>query len=328
MNWFKRAGGAFSGALFKKPDYARPDGQPHGFHIAILSYDRPKYLEQVLASLRPQLTKNDRVTLFQDGYAEKQNSKPFHSKRNIRTCVKLFRKHIPWGEVLESKDNLGIALNYERAEKHVFENLEAAACLFLEDDLVLSPSFLQVTEQLLSFAHADNRIGYVSACGNLWASLEEQSQRANELMPMHENWGAAMTRKSWLAERPYREAYLNLVRTQQYELRDHEEIIAMYAAQGWECRFTSQDSSRWIACLERGVVRVSTFACHAKYIGAHGVHFTPELFDKGRFAKTVMSKNAPLNLMAPDSAFISKCIEEEDRRFTGKGEPFYPSHGT
>ncbi len=328
MDWIKRVGDAFWHPFSGGAQQAKADRQPLGFDIAILSFDRPNYLAKTLKSLRPQMSAKDRVTLFQDGNFDPHTNTAVASWKNIQACVDIFRQIFPWGEIVETRENLGIAFNYERAETHVFEKNGAEACLFLEDDLVLSPGFAGVTARLLGIAGKDPRIAYVSACGNLWAPLDEQRRRSGEFMPMHENWGAAMTRSSWLAERDFRRAYLDLVRGHPYKDRDHGRIKAFYASRGWDCKFTSQDAARWIASLERNAVRLSTFTCHARYIGKHGVHFTPKRFANGKFSHTVMYDGPAPQLAAPTAEWIASCLAQERRRFTGLSQAFYPSHGT
>jgi len=193
--------------------------------IAILSFNRAQYLEQVLRSLRPQVSKRDRVILIQDGAKNPFSGRVKATPESIRQCVDLFRDIIPWGTVLESPANLGIALNYERAETYVFETLQSQRALILEDDLVLSPDYIRVIHWLLRFAEKDRRIAYVSAYGNMWASLDDKRRRQGELLHMHENWGFAMTRQAWLDERPFRQQYLRLLDERDYSERDGSRIL-------------------------------------------------------------------------------------------------------
>lgn len=232
----------------------------------------------------------------------------------------MFGRIIPWGKIIRAESNLGVALNYERAETHVFEDLGCARGLFVEDDMVLSPNYLDVTEQLLAIADGNDRIGYVAAYGDFWASPEEQRAGAAQVKPMHENWGSALTRASWLAERPLREAYLDLVGNVDYSLRDHKRIMQHHATNGWTTNITSQDAARWLACLERGAVRITTKACHARYIGAKGEHFTPELYLSGGFANSTMLKGAAPELSPPTPEEIDAWLLAEKRRFSGNGE--------
>lgn len=328
MDWLGYGGGALKRRLVRAFPALRDKRPPLGFEIAVLSFDRPDYLKKVLESLRSQISDSDRITLFQDGHVDPFSGKEVASPEKIQTCVRVFRRLFPAGEIVSAPENLGIALNYERAEVRVFLKNGSKACLFLEDDLVLSPRFVEVTGQLLGFAEIDPRIAYVSACGNLWADKNQQHKHSRDLMPMHENWGAAMTRTSWLAEREFRQSYMKLIGERPYKDRDHEKIISFYASRGWICKFTSQDSARWIACLERNAIRLSTFACHARYIGEQGVHFTPEIYEKGGFAKTVMFEGSLPELSAPDDEWIENRLSAERNRFSGRGNAFYVSHGS
>lgn len=292
---------------------------PRTYPIAILSFDRPAYLRQVLRSLRRQLSQDDTVILFQDGAWNRHSLRQKANPSAIEACVKLFRQYFPRGQVMKSGENLGIAWNYERAENHVFETLMAKAALFLEDDLVLSPNYLDVIDKLLSFAIADLRVAYVSAYGDFWASRSQQEKNLHQLRHMHENWGAATTRQAWLAERAFRLQYLELVRDIDYSLRDNRRIEKFYADRGWSTRITSQDCARWIACLERGAVRITTASCHAKYIGVRGEHFTPEIYRARGYGNTVWHKGAIGNPEAPNEADIVAWLEKERARFALPG---------
>ena len=299
---------------------------PHGFPIAILSFDRPDYLDQVLASLAVQVSEADEIILVQDGAYNPLSGKIRGDASRIEECVALFRRMIPWGQVMQSPENLGINQNYERIEQYLFAERKVEAALILEDDLVLSPNYLTVIGQLLSFARDDPRIAYVSAYGDLWGNSRMQAQYASELRPMHENWGAAQTRQSWLAERPLRAAWYELVRGCDYVERNHSAIRSMYASRGWTCRATSQDSVRWLAAVDRGAVRITTALCHARYIGERGVHCTPEHFQNCNFDKTSMFGGAPPELRKPTDEDIGRWLAMETARFTGSGAPFYPGH--
>ena len=60
----------------------------------------------------------------------------------------------------------------------------SAPIFFLEDDLVLSVNHLRVIDRLLKIAEAFPSIGYVSAYGDLWASLERQGHAPGQLQPI------------------------------------------------------------------------------------------------------------------------------------------------
>lgn len=298
------------------------------FPIAILSFDRPRYLREVLLSLRPQVDRRDRIVLFQDGAWNRYSRQLRAMPENIAACILLFQRILPWGVVAVSDCNLGVAENYERAEQEFFDRMKAPCALFLEDDLVLSPNFLTVTQMLVNLAQRDPRIGYVSAYGNFWAPPSEQKSRARELMHMHENWGFATTREAWLAERPFRREYLRLVQGTDYLLRDEGAIIRFYESRGWSTNVSSQDAARWIASLELGKVRLTSFPCHARYIGRiGGVHSSEAFYDAAKFASAAFYPGRPSWPKPPTDAQIENWLNMERGRFTSEPRPFYDGHG-
>jgi hypothetical protein len=287
--------------------------------IALLSFNRPDYLVQVLTSLAPQLRKGDEVFLFQDGGENRFSLRAHAREEDIDACVAAFGEIFagdapPCRAVFRSPENLGVAGNYRRAEAHVFDALKRDAALFLEDDLILGPHYLSTTARLLDLARDEPRIGYVAAYGDFWASLETQRFRRGVLVPMHENWGAALTRASWLAQRPLREAYWELVKDDDYTMRDDEAIRALYRARGLDCCYTSQDASRWVACCVAGLVRLTTAVCQARYIGATGVHSTPQDYERDRFADAQIYPDAPV-ILPPSPQQLDFWIAQSVRSF-------------
>ncbi len=211
--------------------------------IAILSFDRPQYLIQVLDSLAPQLTPLDRVCLFQDGAWNPHSGIAKADHKLIEDCLALFSRIIPQGKIIPSAFNLGIAANYRRADDFVFVENGAPYALFLEDDLVLAIHYLKIIDRLLALAQSRPSIGYVSAYGDLWASLESQQAAPGRLQPMHENWGSALTRESWLKQKPIRDAYWELVKSNDYSQRDHAKIRDFYQKLGYDMTISGQDGS-------------------------------------------------------------------------------------
>jgi GR25 family glycosyltransferase involved in LPS biosynthesis len=281
--------------------------------IAILSYDRPHYLTQVLDSLAPQLNPLDRVYLFQDGAWNPHSGATKTDQKLIDECGMHFSRIIPKGKIILSETNLGVAGNYRRADEFVFVEYEAPYALFLEDDLVLSAHYLQIIDRLLKLAERRPSIGYVSAYGDLWASLESQRAAPGRLQPMHENWGSALTRQSWLKQKGIRDRYWELVKDSDYSQRDHDKIREFYRTLGYEMTISSQDGSRWVACAENDLARVTTTACHARYIGETGEHFDPGHYQRCKFAESVFYPDDH-NIVTPSVDLIANWIDRERRK--------------
>lgn len=282
--------------------------------IAILSCMRPHYLQDVLLSLRPQVTDGDEIFLFQDGGWNPLSGRRVVSEAVINCCVAVFKSAFPGGRVFRSADNLGIAGNYRRAESYIFKTLIKPVALFLEDDLLLAPNYLLVTSDLIELALRNDRIGYVSAYGDLWASLAQQKRECGQLMRMHENWGAAMTRASWLVQRPVREQYWQIVRDCDYKFRLQDKIRDLYSFLGFNVAYTTQDSSRWIACLVCNMVRLTTSTCHARYIGAVGEHSDNSYYRRYNFDRSVFFDGRPI-LSMPTNQMIDEWFEAEFAQF-------------
>lgn len=247
--------------------------------IAIISFNRPSYLEQVLRSLEAQTADLSRreICLFQDGTGDHD------AKAKAEQCVSIFRSIFEGGRVFASEDSLGTAMNFDRAERHVFETLNADAAIFLEDDMVLGPSYLTVLERLLSISLADERIGYVSAFGNYRASRIEQLKKARQLRPLHLHWAFGLTKRHWLRCRPYVLEYLYLIRDVPYRNRDHEAIRALTSKWGIKPGDTAQDRIKAFATALVGCIKLNTEPAYAKYIGEDGINFTKEMFKQWGF---------------------------------------------
>ena len=90
------------------------------FPIAILSFNRPHYLEDVLYSLPAQTVpvRSAHVFFFQDGYLS-STGRDLTDPKLLERCVELFEKRFPGSRTFLSKENLGVARNFARAEDYL-----------------------------------------------------------------------------------------------------------------------------------------------------------------------------------------------------------------
>jgi len=239
-----------------------------------------------LTSQRRAVLDGRTVALFQDGSKDVFSGASHATPAEIRACVATFSEFFPQGVVHVAEANLGVAMNFDRAERYVFETLAADAAIFLEDDLVLSEDYIATLDALVTTHLADERVGYLSAYGDHKLSLEKQRQASFKLQAMHHNWGFALYRRQWLKMRPYVEQYLQLVRHNNYRKRDHEKINALFASWGYGSPATSQDSAKTLACCLTRTIKVNTKACFAHYIGERGLHMNPQAFKEMNYAGT------------------------------------------
>lgn len=252
--------------------------------IAVISYNRPDLLERFLASLKAQTVAVDpaRVALFQD-----------HGDPAEEACVAVFRAAFSEGAVFQADSNLGVALNIDRAERHVFETLGAEVAYFFEDDLILGPHYLDALGQLAEFALQEERVSYVAAYGAHRIDAAEQSERAGEIVPMDHKWGFALTRRQWERQKPIIEPYLEIIRQRPYRQRDNATIKAYYRRLGYAGAGTSQDGAKDVAGAVLGTAKLMSLACFARYEGRDGLHMRPELFEQLGYGETEVFAGAP-----------------------------------
>lgn len=257
--------------------------------IAIMSFDRPFYLERLLQTVRCQQPfRNLKADffLFQDGNTSALTGAVFAEQEALKQSQRCFEDYLPDGRILASPDNLGVALNFDRAERSIYEELDYLAAIFLEDDLLLQPQYFRIMEELLELAEGRSDIGMVSARGYRNATpLAEQRRRATEIRLMDEhNWGFGMHREAWRARAEVLQPYLDLLSEVDYRERDlGESKQRLHALQKSFSRhgrgyLTSQDSMKNMAFELLGRHRITTFTNNARYIGKFGLHSNAEKF--------------------------------------------------
>lgn len=219
-----------------------------------------------------------KVFLFQDGAVSPYTGTVRAEQSVIDENVAMFRELFPYGEAMPAPHNLGIAMNFDRAERFVFETLQAESAIFLEDDMALGRYYLAALDVLLRWARDDQRIGYVTAYGRHKLTQAQQIEARRRTCMMSQNWAFATTRRQWLAQRPFVRQYLALVEGRDYSGRPHAAIADLFNSWGLGVPGTSQDIAKSHAAILTGASKVSTVACFGRYIGAEGVHFTPEQF--------------------------------------------------
>src|SRR5438132_11746411 len=108
--------------------------------IAVMSFNRPHYLEPVLRSLKAQTIplRPDDVVLFQDGYRSKSGGE-ITDPRLVDRCLELFEEIFPGSPTFISTENLGVAWNFARAEDYAFGERGADAAFFFEGGMVIPP---------------------------------------------------------------------------------------------------------------------------------------------------------------------------------------------
>ena len=282
--------------------------------IFVMSFNRPSYLEQVLISLMGQKDcdlESRKIVLFQDGAFNTFSQTSYATEEEIAACIKVFSRLVPQGEIFASLSNLGVALNFDRAEKYGFETLGAESIIFLEDDLVLQPHYISTVDYLLEKFKDDKRIGYVSAYGKHTATLEDQMKNKNQFVSMTHNWGFAVYKRHWTAIRPKVLQYLDIVKKDEYRKRDRESIRALFSSWGFGCPADSQDAAKTIASLAENTVKVNTYVCNAKYIGKQGLHMNSKIYETLGYDKTELFPDQVTDFVDIDNATFQRLMADQ-----------------
>lgn len=265
--------------------------------IGIMSFDRPDYLETVLQTVVRQLGYGGwtpRFFLFQDGSQDEKSGTAYADPDQIRESVAVFKRYLPEGNVVLAPFNLGVAHNFDRAERLFFVDHAYEAAVFLEDDMPLQPHYMEVLTELIDMAVAHPHIGLVSAYGlSKDMPIAEQRAKSQTLCLMNEhNWAFGITRQCWQARNKVVTQYLEIIDGLSYRDRKekHPEINDMLRSlgRGGKGYLSSQDSIKNMACEVLGIHRVSTHTNNARYIGRKGLHMTEERFFSLGYHRTVL----------------------------------------
>ncbi len=289
---------------------------PEPAPVAILSFDRPHYLRQVLAALARQegagLAARP-VFLFQDGWHNAYSGRGAARFEDVEACIAAFRELVPHGEVMAAANNIGVAENYLRAETHLFETLGAECGFFFEDDLVPAPRYLATLEALRAATAEIAEVGYFACYGHLQASEAEQLARPRQMRRLEHLWGFGLFRRHWRALQPMMADYYELVRGRDYHPRTRRtpEILARYRAKGVLAAASSQDDVKKALTYHLGRVALNTTVASARYIGERGLHATPERYAAAGYGDTVIPDVAEVGFDLPDAAGLAAMRERE-----------------
>lgn len=278
--------------------------------IVIIAFNRPGYLEPVLRSLLAQTALGTReVFLFQDNAVNPCSGMRYADDETIAKSIDTFRRLIPNGIVFTSPHNIGVLENYRRAEHFVFRELQSEAAYFFEDDLVLSPHYLAMLDQMCAFALRSDAIGHFACYGQYLASLDLQHAHATEVTRLKYHWGFGLTRRHWTALNEWLQPYYERMQCD-YRQRPDEEIRAYYVERGYPLKWSGQDYVKKVGTCALGRLSLNTFACFGKNIGVFGLHTNPRFHRDQGFGNAVPYPHA-VELNFPDAQELARLHAEE-----------------
>jgi hypothetical protein len=302
-------------------DPVRPVAAP----IAIISFDRPDYLDRLCASLKVQTgvaIDETRILLVQDGAKSPYSGIAYADDAAIARTTEVFRAHFPNGQVKASPHNLGIARNIRRAERIVFEELGAEVGYFFEDDLELGPRYLLVMEMLREALAATGKpVAYFAAYGDHRIEPDPAKVR---VIPIDHHWGFGLFRKAWRAIDAWMTPYYEVLGESDYKFRNDLQIFESLRDRRVAFDKSSQDSMKALACADLGLPRVMTDACFARYIGKLGQSFDEKKFVELGYDRTQVYAAESINLIAPTAAQLQDIADRHFALYRDFKDKAYP----
>jgi hypothetical protein len=287
--------------------------------IAILAFNRTDYLEQTLASLAQQddgALAGREIHLFQDGIVNHISRTQYALPEVMSTNIANFRRLFPAGHVHVRDQNVGIARHFDFVERYFFEGRGFEVAIFLEDDLILSPKYLSIMDQLIDEALRNEQIGYVAAYGDHRASLADQRANLSTIMRMDHKWAFALTRRQWLRQHPLVQEYLQAISHMDYNKRDEGVVIDWLLTKGILPLGTSQDGIKDAAMYMSGATKLMTYACYGKYVGKIGTHFSDAIYERMGFGHTELCPDVAADYDWPTSDQLDVIVAEERKRLS------------
>jgi hypothetical protein len=286
--------------------------------IAVMSFNRPDYLAEVLQSLRAQqgdVLEGREIHLFQDGARNRYSRIRYARDEDVAASIACFEEIFPEGEVHFAGDNIGVAENFSAAEEYFFLERKVECAYFLEDDMTLSPVYLEMMEILQRHAEASACVAYFAAYGDYYATRDEVAEQRREVITLDHHWAFGLLRRHWLRMYEILADYRKLVFGQDYARRYHRAIYEYYEQFAACPRGSSQDAAKAFACSRLGLWRCRTFAPFAKYIGTRGAHMTEDAYKTLGFSKTVVLEKVVPNVRFPNDRDIGRLLAQQTALF-------------
>jgi len=250
--------------------------------IGIVSFDRPQYLTQLLASLEVQV---DMPTvewhLFQDGAINKFSGREVGDRERVQEAIKAYlNARLPGEKFAHIRAaNVGVGINQFEAYELMCRGYEQI--VILEDDVVLSPYWARLLPIL--FAELENRpdvFGFTTGFRR-WCKREEVEQWLPQVATGRPHWWMiGFVPARWERIKPHFMRYYDLIKESDYGQLPHSKVTALFRAVGWDSQASSQDGGKDMAIMLAGMHRVRLTVNRGVSIGREGVHFNPRLFER------------------------------------------------
>jgi hypothetical protein len=295
------------------PEHPKPTA------VAIAGYNRPDYFRPSIHSLlgNRRIEHCDLWCFFDGGRSSRQDE-----YRHILEEA-LDSGHSPHTVSFAGRtENLGCERNLIDLRRQLFDEQRYERVFVFEDDLIVSPHYLQLSEALLDWAVPRfSDIGAVQAYNDCWLTVEEKRRRLDEVEVGNPHWwGYLIPRTTWNAIKntlyEYEERFLghgdyplDHVGIRNWtisKLREALQAVGLPSAmfrgghrfpyhwnfyEYFEREFAlGQDSMTVLAMTLAGLQKLVTTVNRAQPIGVKGLHSTPDFFTTARLDRVVLDR--------------------------------------
>jgi len=202
--------------------------------IGVRLFNRPDYAEQLLSSLKKQTLEisDQSLHFIIDGYLgslDELRGRPDHTQR----VANLISTYFPEARIEQCATNLGIAQTTFILQSQVFSLPNAEWAIFLEEDIVLAPEYIEALHHMITLADDVSEVVKVAANQiNLnYIQMPPKSDRRN--FYLGQGTQAFAERREFFDKRKsLTEIYLSVISGRQYSDRDESEVFATLAEHG------------------------------------------------------------------------------------------------
>jgi hypothetical protein len=253
--------------------------------IAIISFDRPLYFAQTIASIEQQEDlDNYDFHLFQDGQVNKFSGRIVTDKTLINKNIRIFEKaRLPNKTAHIEEKNIGNANNQFNAAEFMSANYEYF--MVIEDDVILSPDYFRLIRIMIDQYLGETRVFSVSLSFERFCKPNDIDKFLDKVVLRNVHWWAECWKsKNWFKVRGFFLEYMKLVKDVDYHDRPAYEIKKMFRFNGFNIPQTSQDAGKDFALFKSKMKRITSVVNRGFYIGEHGMHFRTPTYLKYGYA--------------------------------------------
>lgn len=248
--------------------------------IGIISWNRPRYLKELLNSLEKNDLTNTESHLFQDGAVCKFTNIELANPHDILKSLNIFTDaNLPNKRIHLQDKNVSVAINQFEATQILSTHYKQF--IFLENDVIVSPNFVTIMKKLLHQFAEDKRVACISPGFRPLCKEDVIDKNWDKLVfSAGHFWAEACWSDKWKVIEKELLPYYNIVKKAPYRKRNDKGINTLFANSGTKMPATSQDNAKDWAIMKTNMKRARLVVNRATGIGDYGVHSTPEKLKK------------------------------------------------